>query len=49
MLLFIYISISLLIILFFLLNELILNKLNETNKIRIWWEKNICSSKDLEI
>lgn len=44
------------LLLFFLLvflvihtsNTIILNKLSESNKLRIWWEKHICTSKDLE-
>ena len=37
-----------LVALFFVSNQLILTKLNESNNLRVWWEKNVCSSKDLE-
>lgn len=37
----------LLFLTFIVMNRLILN-LNEYSKLRIWWENNICSSKDLE-
>jgi hypothetical protein len=36
------------VISFFIANHFILSRLKPTNKLRIWWEKNICSSKDLE-
>jgi len=43
-----YIILFSLFILFNIFNYIVINKLSESNKLRIWWEENICSSKDLE-
>jgi uncharacterized membrane protein len=45
---FILLNLFLLLLLFFFLNHFILTKLSNKNKLRIWWEKEICTTKDLE-
>lgn len=48
MLIYSFLILLVLSITFFIVNSIILNKVNQSSKIRIWWENNICSSKDLE-
>jgi hypothetical protein len=46
--LYIVFLISLFFVVFIYVNSAILNYFPEDHWLRVWWEKHICSSKDLE-